>query len=98
MTAEEFKASRLRLGLSVRQLAVILDTSPQSVTKWEAPPSASTSSKVNTIAAQAMRWMLAGFRPPEWPAEPAAGKPGNPRLRRKQAITPRSEAPETLRR
>lgn len=33
------------------------------------------------IAAQVMWWMLAGFRPPEWPAEPATGKPGNPALR-----------------
>ncbi len=81
MTADEFKAARLQLGLSVRQLATILATTAQSITKWEAPPSASTAAKVNPIAAQAMRWMLAGFRPPEWPEDPAAGKPGAPRRR-----------------
>lgn len=72
MTAEEFKAARLQLGLSVRQLAAILGSTPQTVTKWEAPPSASTAARVNPIAAQAMRWMLAGFRPPTWPAAPGA--------------------------
>lgn len=81
MSPEEFKAGRLQLGLSIKQLSVILGSTPQSITKWEAPPSASTAAKVNPIAAQAIRWMLAGFRPPEWPAEPAAGKPGNPALR-----------------
>lgn len=83
MSPEEFKAARLQLGLSIKQLSAILGTTPQSITKWEAPPSASTASKVNPIAAQVLRWMLAGFRPPEWPEEPAAGKPGNPGLRAK---------------
>lgn len=85
MSPEEFKAGRLQLGLSIKQLSVILGSTPQSITKWEAPPSASTAAKVNPIAAQVMRWMLAGFRPPEWPDDPAAGKPGNPALRVKRS-------------
>jgi len=66
MTGAEFKAGRERLGLSYRELGEILggiraDTIRR---KWELDaPSPSP------IASQIMRWMLAGYRPPEWPLE-----------------------------
>lgn len=67
MTPEEFKAARKRLGLTQRDLAVILDTRDSTIRKWEASDTASTARAVNPIAAQVMRWMLDGFRPPEFP-------------------------------
>jgi DNA-binding transcriptional regulator YiaG len=69
MTPEEFKAGRKRLGLTVAELGRILDTLPQTIRKWESPEEASTSRSVNPVAAQVMRWMLAGFRPPEFPKD-----------------------------
>lgn len=68
MDPDEFKAARHRLGLTVRELGRILDTADTTVRKWEAPEGATTARAPNPVAAQVMRWMLAGFRPPEWPA------------------------------
>lgn len=67
MTPHEFKEARRSLGLTQSQLARILDTAPQTIRKWEMPPDRSTARGPNPVACQAMRWMLAGFRPPEWP-------------------------------
>lgn len=67
MTAEQFKAGRIRLGLSVKQMAEILDTTPSTISRWEAPTSASTKTPLNSTAARVMQWMLDGFRPPQWP-------------------------------
>lgn len=67
MTPEEFKEARRKLGLTQSQLGVILDTAPQTIRKWELPPDKSTARSVNPVAAQVMRWMMAGFRPPEFP-------------------------------
>lgn len=67
MTPADFKQARQKLGLTQSQLGRILDTAPQTIRKWEAPDTASTARGPNPVACQAMRWMLAGFRPPEWP-------------------------------
>ncbi|HMT45478.1 MAG TPA: helix-turn-helix domain-containing protein [Novosphingobium sp.] len=76
MTPDEFKAARNQLGLSLAQAADILGVNLSTLKKWEMPETASTRNKVNPTAAKAMRWMLAGFRPPEWPDRPAAGISG----------------------
>ena len=67
MSPEEFKEARRKLGLTQSQLGAILDTAPQTIRKWEMGEDRSTARPVNPIAARALRWMLAGFRPPEWP-------------------------------
>lgn len=64
MTPTKFKETRQKLGLSTTQLGRILHTDPSTVRKWEyedgtRPP--------NPIACQVMRWMLGGYRPPEFP-------------------------------
>lgn len=76
MTAEEFKASRIKLGLSVAQLAEILDTNASTISRWEAPASAATKTPLNPTAARVMQWMLDGFRPPQWPSQPRAQRRG----------------------
>ncbi|MEL6362312.1 MAG: helix-turn-helix transcriptional regulator [Pseudomonadota bacterium] len=68
MTPEQFKEARRKLGLTQAQLGTILDTSPTTIRKWEMPEHKSTARGPNPVACQAMRWMLGGFRPPEWPA------------------------------
>lgn len=67
MTPEQFKAGRRALGLSVYQLGHILNTAPQTIRKWEMPDARSSGRSVNPVAARVMKWLLAGYRPPEWP-------------------------------
>lgn len=69
MTPSQFKEGRIRLGLSSAQLGRILNTSPQTIRKWEMGEECSTARSVNPIAARVMEWMLNGYRPPEWPKE-----------------------------
>ncbi|MCR9060615.1 MAG: hypothetical protein NXI02_24985 [Rhodobacteraceae bacterium] len=64
MTPSEFKRARQQLGLSAAQLGVVLNTDPRTVRRWEdetgmRPP--------NPIACRVLEWMLAGYRPPEFP-------------------------------
>jgi transcriptional regulator with XRE-family HTH domain len=70
MTPQEFKEARQTLGLSANQLARVLgmgEDGGRTIRKWEADASLPTARPPNPVAAQAMRWFLAGFRPPEWP-------------------------------
>ena len=69
MTPDEFKHTRQSLGLSAAALARILDRDISTVQKWEAPPGSKSARSADPTAVQVMRWMLAGFRPPEWPGE-----------------------------
>lgn len=64
MAPGEFKDARRKLCLSASQLGHILNTDPRTVRKWEQedgtrPP--------NPIACRVIEWMLAGYRPPEFP-------------------------------
>jgi DNA-binding transcriptional regulator YiaG len=68
MTPVEFKEARLSLGLNRPQLAEILGTSPDTIRKWEMPDDRSNARSPNPVASQVMRWMLDGFRPPEFPS------------------------------
>lgn len=68
MTHEEFKAARQALGLTQDETATILGLDLRSVQRFETAPGAPTARKVNPTAARVMRWMLAGYRPPEFPA------------------------------
>lgn len=67
MSPQEFKEARQQLGLTQSQLGKIIDTAPQTIRKWEMDESRNTARSVNPVAAKVMRWMLDGFRPPEWP-------------------------------
>lgn len=60
MTPEQFKEARQSLGLSLSQLAKILNVDPRTVRKWEASESASTGRDPNPIACQVLRWLASG--------------------------------------
>ena len=62
MTPAQFKEARHTLGLSVNQLAAILNTEPRSVRRWE-----DGTRTPNPVASRVLQWMLDGYRPPEWP-------------------------------
>ena len=70
MTPQEFKEARQTLGLSQTELGRILDTNDVTVRRWEMPPGGKNARSPNPVACQVMRWMLAGFRPPEWGGHP----------------------------
>ena len=67
MPPDEFRQIMRQLGLTQRELARILDTSDTTIRKWLAHDGASTARGVNPVAAQVMRWLRDGFRPPQWP-------------------------------
>lgn len=69
MTPEQFKKARQSLGLTQSELGKVLNTAPQTIRKWEMPDQRSTARKVNPIAARVMGWLLAGFRPKEFPKD-----------------------------
>lgn len=67
MSPDEFRQIMRQLGLTQRELARILDTRDSTIRKWLADDTASTARGVNPVAAQVMRWMRDGWRPPEFP-------------------------------
>lgn len=91
MTGEEFKAARIKLGLSLLQTAQILDIDASTVKRWEAAESASTKTRVSPTAARVMQWMLSGFRPPQWPSQPRALRRG----RRPKKAKPHDDEPKS---
>lgn len=68
MTHDEIKEARRQLRLSVRQLAVLLETDEQSIRRMEIPPDRSTARKPAPRMARLIRAYLAGYRPEDWPA------------------------------
>ncbi|WP_107992084.1 helix-turn-helix domain-containing protein [Breoghania corrubedonensis] len=71
MTPIEFKEARHTLGLSAAQLGAIIDTDPRTIRKWEAT-TGTNARPPNPIACRVLEWMLAGWRPPQWPDNRAA--------------------------
>ncbi len=68
MSPEQFKSARHELGLSLSQLAAILNVDDRTIRKWEAPEDTNSARPPNPIAVRVVQWMLAGYRPPQWPA------------------------------
>lgn len=64
-----FRRARADLGLTQEQLAGILGIDRKTVQRYEAAPETRFSRPVNPIAARVMSWLMAGFRPPQWPRE-----------------------------
>lgn len=65
MTPSQFKQARHELGLSASGLAGILGVDPRTIRKWEQE---GTARPPNPIACRVVEWMLAGYRPPQWPS------------------------------
>ena len=68
MDHKKFRAAREALGLTQIELAEILDVTPRAISHWEADPDrVATWRKPDRTAVKVMKWMLGGFRPPEFP-------------------------------
>ncbi len=64
MSPAEFKEARVKLGLSHSKIGRIMNVDPRTIRYWE---DTSGNRPPNPIACRIMEWMLAGYRPPEWP-------------------------------
>ena len=69
MTPTELKEARQSLGLSVRQMAELLETDPQSVRRMEMSHERSTHRFPPPRVERLIRAYLDGYRPDDWPWE-----------------------------
>jgi DNA-binding transcriptional regulator YiaG len=67
MTPAEIDEARRKLGLSVSELARMLDTDQQTVRRWRLDRSASTWRPMPARAVRLLRAYLDGHRPEDWP-------------------------------
>ena len=66
MTPSEIREAREQLGLSVAQLAALLETDPQTVRRMEMTESANTHRKPAARMTRLIRAYLEGYRPSDW--------------------------------
>ena len=67
MTPAEIKEARKKLGLSVNQLATMIDTDPLSVRRMEGNPEAKTHRHPAPRMVRLIEAYLSGYRPLDWP-------------------------------
>ena len=68
MTPFEIKEARHAMGLSVADLARLLDTDPQTVRRMEQSEAASTFRRPAPRMVRLVQAYMVGYRPPDWPA------------------------------
>jgi DNA-binding transcriptional regulator YiaG len=64
MTADEFKANRISLGLTQSQAATVFGVGKRTLEYWETDDG---KRPVHPTAIKFMQWLLTGARPPWWP-------------------------------
>lgn len=67
MTPEQLKEARLKLGLSVIQLADMLGLSHQHARRLTVDPNKKSSRRLDDTAARLLQAYLDGYRPADWP-------------------------------
>lgn len=67
MTPTEIKQARQSLGLSVADLARLLDTDPQTVRRMEQSETASTFRRPAPRMVRLIDAYVSGYRPDDWP-------------------------------
>ncbi len=67
MTPTDIKEARRKMGLSVADLARLLDTDPQTIRRMEQSETASTFRRPAPRMVRLIRLYLAGARPDDWP-------------------------------
>lgn len=67
MTPAEMKDARKKLGLSVNQMATMIDTDPLSVRRMEGNPDAKTHRHPAPRMVRLIEAYLSGYRPLDWP-------------------------------
>ena len=67
MTPTELREARQKLGLSVNQMATMIDTDPLSVRRMEGNPEAKTHRRPAPRMVRLIEAYLSGYRPSDWP-------------------------------
>ena len=67
MTPAEIKEARQKLGLSVAQMATMIDTDPLSLRRIEGNPEAKTHRLPAPRMVRLIEAYLSGYRPLDWP-------------------------------
>ena len=67
MTPADLKEARRKLGLSVKQMAHLIDTDPVSVRRMEGSEDAKTHRTPAPRMVRLIRAYLDGYRPKDWP-------------------------------
>ena len=67
MTPADIKQARHAMGLSVADLARLLDTDPQTVRRMEQSETASTFRRPAPRMVRLVQAYMMGYRPPDWP-------------------------------
>ena len=67
MTPTHIDEARRKLGLSVSQMAAMLDTGGQDYRRWMMSADKSTARAVPARVYRLINAYLAGYRPPDWP-------------------------------
>lgn len=67
MAPAEIKEARHKLGLSVPQLAALLETDPQTIRRMEQSETAKTFRSPAPRMVRLIRAYLSGYRPDDWP-------------------------------
>lgn len=67
MTPTQFKAARMALGLSLSELALLLDSDDKSLRCIEADPRSNMFRKPAPRMVRLLEAYLSGYRPPDWP-------------------------------
>lgn len=69
MTPDELESARRRLGLSVADMARMLETDPQTWRRMTMSATASTFRRPAARMERLIRAYLSGYRPGDWPDE-----------------------------
>lgn len=71
MTPTQFREARRTLGLSVRQLAAMLEVEPEVVRRMEIQIGSGGHRPIRGSIQRLLRAYLDGYRPPDWPVDAA---------------------------
>ena len=67
MTPEEIQDARHELGLSVKEMADMLDTDKQTIRRMEMDARAETARQPAPRMVRLIKAYIAGYRPDDWP-------------------------------
>ncbi len=68
MTPSDLKQARLTLGLTIHQLAILMDTNDQTIRRMERDADAVTNRPPPSRMIRLLQAYLDGWRPSDWPS------------------------------
>lgn len=68
MTPEQLKKARQTLGLSISQMALILNVTERTLRRYEETDPSKQQRPPHPSSVRIIEWMLDGYRPEQWPS------------------------------